>query len=305
MATPNKRQHWVPQFYLRYFATEETRESGRPQVWATPIGDGPVFRPQINKVAAKGFLYSPLLEDGTRDDRTDRRLQHIESVMGQLWPRIAHHHYFMDDPFRKGMSLFLATMLLRNPRALAQHCDSHAKLVSLLDSAPKDAVGNPCVDRFIVNGKESRVDVGNWAQFRDRTDEGMKKQFADSIMRFGGRLARVLLNKRPWNIVFADQPAFATSDHPVALYNEHQRRPGVARPDTMVFFPISPTRMLVIGEERWKDGMAFPLRAGGEGLFNLFVYRSAHRFLFTTQRPHPTFDGILHHMEALVGQPSG
>lgn len=29
----SKHQHWVPQFYLRYFATPESRATKAPQVW--------------------------------------------------------------------------------------------------------------------------------------------------------------------------------------------------------------------------------------------------------------------------------
>jgi hypothetical protein len=28
-----KNQHWVPRFYLRQFATPETREKDAPQIW--------------------------------------------------------------------------------------------------------------------------------------------------------------------------------------------------------------------------------------------------------------------------------
>ena len=28
-----KRQHWVPRFYLRYFATPQTKETSEPGAW--------------------------------------------------------------------------------------------------------------------------------------------------------------------------------------------------------------------------------------------------------------------------------
>jgi hypothetical protein len=64
----SKHQHWVPQFYLRYFATPNTRHSDEPQVWifSKDPGDGDETLTNIRNVCGKRYLYSPIQPRGDR-----------------------------------------------------------------------------------------------------------------------------------------------------------------------------------------------------------------------------------------------
>lgn len=300
----NKRQHWVPQFYLRYFSTAETRSTDNPQIWATPceVDGGDVFKVGVGKIAARAFLYSPLTEEGNRDNRVDQRLQDIESLMAQVWPRLATEHYYMGESFRKGMSLFLATLLLRNPAAEEIVRKSHHAMVEQIDSLPKDAEGNPIGEYFLVNGKELRLDLSDWKRAKDAKDTDHHRQFVENIERSAMRIAKLILAKKPWWVCFAKEPVFATSDHPVVCWNEANKIPGVGRPDTVIYFPISPTRILVIGDGMKEDNTANPLVPGGEGFFNQHVYRAAKRWLFTCDEPSPLLENMAIHLSCLNGE---
>ena len=61
-----KRQHWVPCFYLRYFATQETRMSRQPKVWVLSKHEGDPMLTSIRNVAHQRYLYSPRDEAGKR-----------------------------------------------------------------------------------------------------------------------------------------------------------------------------------------------------------------------------------------------
>jgi hypothetical protein len=54
-----KRQHWVPCFYLRHFATAETKETSESQVWILSKHEGDPALTNIKKVANRRYLYSP------------------------------------------------------------------------------------------------------------------------------------------------------------------------------------------------------------------------------------------------------
>jgi hypothetical protein len=58
-------QHWVPQFYLREFATPDTRESKQPKVWifSRHDNDGDEKLTWIRNVCAQRYLYSPKSAD--------------------------------------------------------------------------------------------------------------------------------------------------------------------------------------------------------------------------------------------------
>jgi hypothetical protein len=299
----NKRQHWVPQFYLKYWATAETRGYDKPQVWAThaDVEEGGVFKVNTSKIAARSFLYSPPRDDGSRDHHVDERLQGLESLMAQLWPKIADDDYFMGDSFRKGMSLFLSTLLLRNPAADETNRRAHKMLVDVIDGSPKDSNGNPLLNRLVLNGKEVEFDPAGWQQFKNAAEEDHQREFVQNIQRNGRRFAELLLAKQPWSICDAKEPVFATSDHPVACWNEARKLPSLARPDTVVYFPISPTRMLIIGDSHFTDNTVHPLVPGGEGYFNQFIYREARRWLFTCCEPTVMFNNMLIHLKGLTG----
>jgi uncharacterized protein DUF4238 len=62
----SKHQHWVPQFYLRYFATKETRDSDQPQVWifSKDHTDSDETLTNVRNVCGKRYLYSPVQPTG-------------------------------------------------------------------------------------------------------------------------------------------------------------------------------------------------------------------------------------------------
>src|ERR1039457_2681224 len=98
MAAPNRNQHWVPQFYLRGWATATTRGTNKPQIWAFPIEDGEEFKTIPRNVAAQRDLYTFCSPE------VDRRLTDLEGFLGRFWPRFTDDHYPLDDAFRKTVS---------------------------------------------------------------------------------------------------------------------------------------------------------------------------------------------------------
>jgi len=50
-----KNQHWVPRFYLRYFATPETRQTKEPKVWifSKDENDGDESCPNVKNICSK------------------------------------------------------------------------------------------------------------------------------------------------------------------------------------------------------------------------------------------------------------
>jgi hypothetical protein len=81
-----KRQHWVPCFYLKYFATPETRETSEPQVWILSKDQGAPALANIKNVANQRYLYSPTTPDGTRSWDMENDLAQYETLMGLVWP---------------------------------------------------------------------------------------------------------------------------------------------------------------------------------------------------------------------------
>lgn len=62
-----KKQHWVPRFYLQYFAIPETRDTDNPQSWILSKNEGDPHIVNSKDIAAQRYLYSPQDREGKRN----------------------------------------------------------------------------------------------------------------------------------------------------------------------------------------------------------------------------------------------
>ena len=106
MANPIN-QHWLPRFYLRYFATPETRDSAKPCAWIFSKECGDPTVTTLRNIAAWRYLYSPLDRAGNRSWRVEQRLAKVESLMAVLWPVLTTELVDLhgDESIRKGLAL--------------------------------------------------------------------------------------------------------------------------------------------------------------------------------------------------------
>ena|ERR1039457_3968028 len=79
-----QRHHWVPRFYLKYFATPETRETAEPQVWILSKDDGDPIPVNTNKVANQRYLYSPRTRPLDSSSAIEDDLADYESVISRI-----------------------------------------------------------------------------------------------------------------------------------------------------------------------------------------------------------------------------
>jgi len=71
--------------------------------------------------------------------------------------------------------------------------------------------------------------------------------FVGNIKRDATHLAEILMRKR-WSGIFSERPVFITTDALVMMLNPTLERFGFMTPGTVVSFPLSPTRVLMIDE---------------------------------------------------------
>jgi hypothetical protein len=98
MAQKQKRNHWMPQAYLRSFAADPAAQQ---KIWTLSKDAGPsTFKP-IKKVAVRFYLYAPRRADGNRHNEPDGgcyRSADIASLNGLLWQEAIDHMFSPRHP---------------------------------------------------------------------------------------------------------------------------------------------------------------------------------------------------------------
>jgi hypothetical protein len=120
MANRPKNQHFVPRFYLRNFATPETRtrRKDKSQIWmfSNDETDGDERLTNIRNVCTRRYLYSPTDSAGQRDWVLEEKLAGLETQLASLWPSLAAKPVdFGHTDIRRMVALFVSVMHLRGP----------------------------------------------------------------------------------------------------------------------------------------------------------------------------------------------
>jgi hypothetical protein len=282
--TRPKHQHWVPQLYLRQFATPETKTEEEAQIWifSKDGADGEEKLTNIRNVCGKRFLYTPLDEKGKRIWLLDEKITEFEATMGSIWPQIACEFIDLSIPaIRKGISLFVSLMHLRNPEYRRSVENHYRKIVEYYKSMPIRSDGCPDIKSIEINGNIYDLDTSDWHEYCSWRKNDHDRFFAQMIETLARNIAELMLRKR-WSIVYSDQDVFITSDNPVVLKHQTKDTFGFGVPDTLILFPLSPKRLLVMDDLRSEPAnQYYPLMQSNRGVFNHVIWSNCNRFMIT------------------------
>ncbi|MCA9424101.1 MAG: DUF4238 domain-containing protein [Candidatus Omnitrophica bacterium] len=277
-----KKQHWVPRFYLKHFATPESLAREKPQVWIISKNkeDGNEVLTNIENICSKTHLYTPLEETGVRNWELEDKLQKFESVGSQWWDILANNFIDLGDKsFRKGIALFIAIMHLRNPNILEESTTLHANMVSVFKEILAEAGDDPI--EVLLGDKTLPLDKSGWDEYQSWGEIEHQNFFIDQIKTQAVPLATLLLEKR-WSVVFAETPQFATSDCPVTTAHQRKKVFGFGTHGTIVSIPISQYKVLTIDDMLDEpDNQYYPAKDGFVESANFLTWRGARRFLIS------------------------
>lgn len=297
----SKSQHWVPEFYLRYFATAETRDSSKPRVWVFFKNGGAPQLINVKKVAKGRYLYTPKRKDGTRDWQTDEMLQDLESLLGGIWPQLetGFTDLYSEESFRKIIALFVATLYLRPHCMVQQVKEIHRQLVAFYEQVPKDERGNPMISEVDHRGIIRPFDNFGYQEYKHAGPDRIHQMFVDDIQTNAIWFAEAILEKR-WSVIFADEPVFVTTDTPVTISNLSRHPFGVKTPGTVLSFSLSPTRILFMDDRHDQpEGRYYPLGAHGPAPFNLMAWQCCERRMISPRHTDMVCREMLDWAEAL------
>lgn len=252
----------------------------------------------VRNVCGKRYLYSPKQLDGSRNWALDDKLNDVEGLLGQIWPALATDFIDLSDEYiRKALSLFISITHMRHPDMRDALEGIHGDLVELFETGPLYPDGTPMIESAEHKGKSYRFDTTDWHAYKNQGKDGHDRAFAEAVRSEADRMAEHLLKKR-WSILISNREVFVTSDKPVVLRHLARDRYGYGTKETIVTFPLSPSRLLVMDDlDSEPANQYYPLLEETIGAANMTTWHGARRFLITG-RPIPEvlleFDAISH-----------
>lgn len=282
-------QHWVPQFYLRCFATPESRDTEQSQAWifSKDTADGDETLTSIRNICGKRYLYSPVNKSGERIWDIETKLSELEATIGKIWPSIAEGFIDISTPAnRKGLSLFIAVMRLRNPDIRKDVENLHKNLIKLFENIPSREDGTPNIESVEIAGETYSLDTSRWSEYHTWCKNDHDQFFTDLIETEASSLAERLMKKR-WSIIYSECETFITTDKPVLVQHQSRQTFGLGTPDTIVSFPLSPKRLLIMDDMHHEPAnQYYPLNESSVGAFNLNIWQNGSRFMITGRPIH-------------------
>lgn len=261
-----KLHHFVPQFYLRQWC------DSKGKLWVYPLDGKKPFRAAPKQFAAETHLYTPKPgADAVRDD-TEVWMSGWESHFAKVWPEIVDR---CDHPStRANVARFIGTLIARYPKTRDFVRELNAFFQRAATGKPDDAELT-----FLSKAGEMKLTASEIREFALTDGDSVRTDFIRLMPRAAKAAADALMSRR-WLAVVSEQPSFITSDTPVVTLKGTSWRSkfGLGTPGTIINFPVSPFRMLVLADE-WERTFGHA-EVGDAGVFVRRIVGGADRFVF-------------------------
>ena len=278
-----RRCHWVAQSYLKAFAADADRK----RIWRLSKSRGEPELRLIEKVAVKFHLYAPRGQDGRRNDAMEKQLADLENWFGEPAWRMVCDGFpdFSWEPLRKMVALLAAITWLRTPRQFEHWKAFHRQFAEFFSQA------ETLPSAISIGEHRVELDHSEWSAFRDAAEEDMKRSWNDWL---GGasEIAKLFLEMR-WAIVVSEAPVFITSDNPLLVGDTIGPYRGLRHPQTIVTFPLSPTRVLMMDHRYHEPDAQFYSLKHDPASTNMLIWRNAIEYMFSPRDPREVCSEII------------
>lgn len=290
MTTP-KRQHWVPQFYLRQFIVPDANPN-LEHVWIFHRKSGDPKLAGIKNIALETHLYSPKRSDGSRDPRLERKLSDLEGTLAKLWPQLANG--FVDlgsTAIRQSIALYVSVQFLRHPDRRDSAIVFRNRLIEFVEQQPSNRDGYPEIRQLQIGSRFYSIDASDWPNYRDAGDDLSVEMWRKMIEQDAILHATMLMKKR-WSIVFINEPLFVTSDYPIYVPQPELERYQIGGNNAVVLFPISPTRILCFDDLEEPANQYYPIANSNADLYNMLTWVNTESFMISSRNIEGVLAGI-------------
>lgn len=254
------RQHWVPKVYLRQFATVNTVGDPDPQIHVYDTSSNREFTTSVNNIVVKRHLYTIGIKKKEKLYAVENVLSLIETEVQPYLKHLANGRNIQSNQKAKYiLSIFIATLIVRNPRMLNLLHQTRDKEHPITQNYPEEAK--------------------KW--LTDQDDEGMQIFFSRSILWSAKPLANEILNMK-WCLIHANSDEFVTNDNPACVFHANEPSWGIGTPGANIHLAISPKYMLFIGSDiPVEENNTYSMPQEGIRGFNSVIIWQAERYLIS------------------------
>ena len=248
-----KRQHYIPQSYLKHFTDPRTQERQDPYLWVFDRKKNEIKRRAPKNAAWSPHRYTFQDRDGTRNESLETGLSRVESLVATV-KNIASNGTIKEAE-KIDVAGYMGMLSARSPGNEEQVLDllewihrTQAALMAAKDPKMREMIQESGLDktpdevaRKISQGELFDFDIPR-AMALEPTIQANVEVYTKTLPQMNWRVLR---------------PAFhsgvLTSDHPVCMYSriaaEANMPPGFMYPDIEITFPISRDMILLTSRE--------------------------------------------------------
>jgi hypothetical protein len=247
----NKKQHWVPESYLKTWIDPNSTHS--PGYLWKFSKDGKTCKMKSPKnVFSESDFYTNYLPDGSRDLSLEAKLSLFESNYSQIMRlKISQNKSLTVEEFAN-FFLFIAAMLNRTKSQRDHHKKEWGKLLKVMKDVEKSAKSSPSKNPLIHSH-----DRKSTALTIDEAEKIRNAPLQKTLLSLTEATAQILIRMN-FNILNTSAKlGFITSDNPCVVFDpEIYNRPfpmralGLGYPSVQVTFPLSPQQMICL---YWDD----------------------------------------------------
>lgn len=286
-----RKQHYVPRFYLKEFATDETHgKKDKAQIHIYDLKNEEKSIRNIKTIAHKQYLYSPTNEENARSSYMEDKLANFENTISKMWKDFANTRMGLSPSMKKGVSLFIATLILRHPDNLHKNKDMKKSLYAeIMGNIPKGET------KFIfsINGEESIIEIKDVENGLNASQYDESIFFIKNIENLATDIAEQLIKKR-WSIIASEEKVFITSDRPVIISNPETGLLGINSKGVVIALPLSPTRLLLLEDNTINEDslIEYSLNKGKASFYNREIWSNAYRYVIGHKDTEKVLDEI-------------
>ncbi|MCH7613851.1 MAG: DUF4238 domain-containing protein [Candidatus Marinimicrobia bacterium] len=272
-----KRQHYLPQFYLKgfsreYLKPEDKRNDSKYNVWYYDLAKRKIINRHVKKVAQESYYYSWITQDGDWDYTLEEILSEVETILAPFIKFLNDQiveiqktkkkisHFIISENQRYNLLEFLRITYARIPSTIEP----------MRNSIKKD---------FENNSSGKNIDENILKQITLETAMQLGTSKYDFVEIFDSRQLWILYPQSRLGSII-------TTDSPIVRFNKNGPN-GIGYPDTEIYYPLSQNFVLVIMDKE-NDKSKLHVRAFNDrnelSKYNRYVAQHATKYLIGRDR---------------------